>query len=191
MLIQDKKTSVNHHESFLSRLTGNFAYGLPFSARRGVTRTEDSRVRPRQANLTVTQGQGQIPIAILHLDGPLNASCYLDLIAKAKEIYGAGTRYIVLDMSDIPSVGSSSILALHSIAVVLRGEEPLDPQGGWGSLRAMANELETGSLGKQLKLFNPKPQVRETLEQASFVGFLEIHTDLDTAITSCQTGRWH
>lgn len=106
-------------------------------------------------------------------------------------MYGAGTRYIILDMSDIPSVGISGILALHSIAVLLRGEEPLDPQGGWDTLRATVNELQTGGLQTQFKLFNPKPQVQAALEQAGFGGFLEIHTDLDTAIVSCQAGRRH
>ncbi len=191
MFIQGQKTFGNQGEGSLNKLARYFTHRLPFSTRRINSRTQNSRVRPRQANLTVTQEQGQIPIAILHLHGPLNASCYLDLIAKAKEIYGAGTRHIILDMSDIPSVGTSSILALHSIAVLLRGEEPLDPQGGWDTLRAAANELQTGSLQTQFKLFNPKPQVREALEQAGFVGFLEIHTDLDTAITSFQPGRRH
>ena len=132
-----------------------------------------------------------MPVAILHLNGPLNARCYVDLMGKAKQIYGTGTRHIILDMSDISWVDSSSMFILYSIAAVLRGEEPLDPENGWGAMQLMANDLETGTRQEQFKLFNPKPQVREALEQTGFAGFLEIHTDLDTATSSFQAGRRH
>jgi anti-anti-sigma regulatory factor len=137
-----------------------------------------------QAKITLEQLQARQTVTILHLHGPLDASSYLDLLAAAREVYQAGGRNIIFDMSRVSSIGISSLVALHGIAAILRGEEPLDPVGGWNTLYTVAHELKTRGLQPQFKLLNPQPQVKETLEQAGFKGFLEIHTHLETALAS-------
>lgn len=141
-------------------------------------------IQRKQIRITVEQLQARQPVTILHLHGPLDASSYLDLIAAAREVYRAGGQNIIFDMSQVSSVGISSMVALHGVAAILRGEEPVDPAGGWNALYTIAHELRTGGLQPQFKLLNPRPQVKETLEQAGFWGFLEIHTDLETALAS-------
>ncbi len=186
MFIQDRKTFTNQPAMLLGKLAGHLTNGIALIPKRPAIPAKASQTiqRQKQTHITVTHVQGKVPVSILHVRGALNAKCYPDLIAKAKAAYQAGTRHIIFDMSDIPSLGISSMLALHSIAVLLRGEEPLDPQGGWETLRTVARDLETSGRQKQFKLLNPQAKVKQSLEQAGFSDFLEIHSDLETAIVS-------
>ena len=181
MLTQGSKSSVTHRGELFSKVAG---YLTNRNAKRRIVRQAVQTQPQEQEAITVSQVQAKVPVSILHLRGALNARSYRDLIAKAKEVYQAGGYHLILDMSDVPAVGVSSMLALHSIAVLLRGEEPLDPEAGWDALRAVARDLEVGGLQEHFKLLNPKPGVKETLDQAGFGGFLEIHSKLETAIAS-------
>jgi len=176
MLTQGTKSLVNNRGELLGKVFG-------FLVNRSAKRSTAVQAEPRTV-ITVSQAQARVPVSILHLRGALDARSYRDLIAKADEIYRAGGRYIILDMSDVPSVGVSSMLALHTVAVLLRGEEPIDAAAGWDALHAVAHDLEVAGLQEHFKLLNPTPNVKEWLEQAGFGGFLEIHTDLETAVAS-------
>ena len=143
MLTQGSKSSVNHRGELFGKVVG---YLTNRNAKRRIVRQAVQSQPQEQEAITVSQVQAKVPVSILHLGGALNASSYRDLIAKAQEVYQAGGRHLILDMSDVPAVGVSSMLALHSIAVLLRGEEPLDPEAGWDALRAVARDLEVGGL---------------------------------------------
>jgi anti-anti-sigma regulatory factor len=133
--------------------------------------------------ITVYQAQGRVPVTVLQPHGDLDASTYRDLISKAKEVYDAGTQDILLDLSDTPYLSSSGLVALHSIAVMLRGEKPPDPESGWGAFRSMDRDKDLG-LQQHFKLLNPQPDVDKVLEMAGFKRFLEVFTDLEKAIAS-------
>lgn len=140
--------------------------------------------RKQSAAISVTPLEGRGTVALLQLHGPLDAGSYLDLIAQTRELYKTGARYIIFDMSHVSRVGLSSMLALHSISLILRGEEPLDPEVGWETLRTVARDLESSGLQKNFKLLRPEAKVEAVLTQAGFKNFLEIHTDLETAVAS-------
>jgi anti-anti-sigma regulatory factor len=86
-------------------------------------------------------------------------------------------------MSEMPFMGSSGLVALHSVAILMRGESPPDPEGGWGALRSIDREREAG-LQSHVKLLDPQPRVERVLKMAGFDQFFEIHADLETAIAS-------
>ncbi len=134
--------------------------------------------------VSVVQVQGRVPVTILRPDAALNASSYLDLVAKAREVYRSGARDVVLDMRDVPAISSSGLAALYSTAVVLRGEEPPDFEMGWATFHAMARELESGSRQPHFKLLGLQPKVKQALEQVGFENLIEIHEDLERAIAS-------
>jgi anti-anti-sigma regulatory factor len=113
----------------------------------------------------------------------LDASNYQDLIAKAQQVYDEGARDLILDLSDTPYMSSSGLVALQSIAALLRGEEPPDPEAGWGAYRAIHRDRE-GGFQEHLKLLNPQPRVDQVLEMVGFKRFLEVHTDLEAAVAS-------
>lgn len=134
-------------------------------------------------NISVNQALGRVPIAVLAVQGDLDASNYQELIAKAQQVCAAGTLHILLDLTNTAFVSSSGLVALHSIALLLQGEQPPDPEQGWGAIHAVGRGL--GPVAKQhVKLLNPQPKVERVLEKAGLVEFFEIHTDLTTAIAS-------
>ena len=134
-------------------------------------------------NLTLDQAQGRVPVTILGIHGELDGSNYQMLIARAKELYDAGSRYLLLDMSDMPFMASSGLVALHSIVKLLQGEKAPDPEAGWEALHAIGREHKTG---KQpfVKLLNPQPKVSKTLDMTGMQEFFETHTDRAAAIAS-------
>ncbi len=140
----------------------------------------------RQPGMAVgaVQVQGRVPVTILHPSAALDAGSYLDLIAKAREVYQSGARDVVLDMRHVPTISSSGLAALYSVAVVLRGDEPPDLEAGWSTFHAMARELESGPQQLHFKLLGPQPKVKQALDQVGFENFLEIHDDLERAVAS-------
>ena len=134
-------------------------------------------------NITVVQYQGRVQIALLRLAGTLDGASYLDLIARAKQLYASGTRHMIVDLAQISRLSSAGVLALHQIVVLLRGEMPLDPETGWAAFHALADDLASG-IQPRIKLLAPAPQAHQVLERAGLTALIEIVTDLDTAIAA-------
>lgn len=185
MFAQKNQVVVGQQKTLFSKVFGFVTKGRPLAGHQPVNVVENSQaVEKAAANITTNCVEGQVPVTIMRLCGPLNAGSYLDLIAKAEAIYRAGGRHILLDLSDVPSVGISSLVALHGIAAILRGEQPLDPQEGWETLRAASRDVAEWGMQPQFKLLNPQPKVKQSLIESGFGNFLQIHTDLETAIGS-------
>jgi anti-anti-sigma regulatory factor len=133
--------------------------------------------------ITVDQLQGRVPVAVLAIHGDLDASNYEQVIAKARELYAAGTRHLLLDLSDVPFMGSSGVVALHSVALLMRGEAPPDPNAGWQAFHAL-DQARADGVQQQVKLLGPQPKVSRTLQMTSMDDFFEIHADKQAAIAS-------
>jgi anti-anti-sigma factor len=134
-------------------------------------------------DISVSQKQGNVPVAVLKLDGQLDGQNYQDLIAKAQELHKAGARDFVLDLSDLTYISSAGLVALHSIALMLKGEELPDTEHGWSAYRSMGRTSAAG-LQTHIKLFNPREEVKSVLEMVGFTNVFEIFTDLDEAVKS-------
>jgi anti-anti-sigma regulatory factor len=134
-------------------------------------------------NISVREMQGRVPVAILAVQGDLDASNYEDLIAKATEVQSAGRADMLLDLTNMSFISSSGLVALHSIALLMRGEQPPASEEGWSAIRSIHRGLGTG-VQQHVKLLNPQPYVERTLGKAGLIEFFEIHTDLDTAVAS-------
>lgn len=120
---------------------------------------------------------------ILDLDGELDASNYLDVIERVRQLYNGGARQLVIDLSNLTFLSSSGLVALHSAALVMRGEEPPGPELGWSAFHAIATDVEQG-FETCCKLVNPQGRVRKTLEMTGFNTFLEIFDNTDAAVRS-------
>jgi anti-anti-sigma regulatory factor len=125
----------------------------------------------------------RVPITIMQLQGELDASNYLDVIERSKEIYAAGTRHLLLDLSELSFMSSSGLVALHGAAMTMQGKPLPDPEYGWATFHSIGKDVERGSL-KNCKILNPQPSVGRSLEVTGFNRFLEIYTDLDGALAS-------
>jgi anti-anti-sigma regulatory factor len=133
--------------------------------------------------VTVSEAQGKVPVMILHTHGDLDASNYRELIAQAQELYDGGARAMILDMSDTSYMSSSGLVALQSIAALLRGEEPAGTETGWGAYHAIDRDRDVG-FQTHFKLLSPQPRVDQVLEMVGFKRFLQVYTDLESAVAS-------
>jgi anti-anti-sigma regulatory factor len=133
--------------------------------------------------LTVDQVQSRVPVTILAIQGDLDASNYEQVIVKARELYEAGTRHLLLDLGAMPFMGSSGVVAIHSVALLMRGERPPDPQGGWQAFHSIDHARADGAQ-PYVKLHSPQPKVNPTLQMTSMSDFFEIFTDRQAAIDS-------
>jgi anti-anti-sigma factor len=134
-------------------------------------------------NMSVSQAQGNIPVTVIKLDGQLDGQNYQELIAKSQELYKAGTRDFLLDLSDLTYISSAGLVALHSMALLSRGEQLPDTEGGWSAYRSMGRSSEAG-MQKHVKLLNPRSEVLGVLDMVGFGNVFEIYTDLNEAIKS-------
>lgn len=133
--------------------------------------------------LTVDQVESRVPVTILAIHGDLDASNYEQVIAKARELYAAGVRHLLIDCSAMPFMGSSGVVAIHSIALLMRGETPPDPTAGWQAIHSI-DHARAGGMQPQVKLLSPQPKVSRTLQMTSMSDFFEIHSNMQAAITS-------
>jgi hypothetical protein len=134
-------------------------------------------------NISVSLAQGRVPVTVLCPQGELDASNYQELISAAREVVRGGGQDILLDLSQTTYMSSSGLVALQSTAALLRGEEPPDPDAGWGAFRAIDRDREAG-FQEHFKLLNPQPRVDHVLDMVGFKLFLEVYDDLEAAIAS-------
>jgi len=133
--------------------------------------------------VSVETEQGQVPVTVMKVVGDVDASNYRDLIAAAREQYAAGARHILLDLSEVGYVGSSGLVALHSISVLVRGQQPPDPEAGWQAFRTMGRDVEAG-MQQGVKLLNLQPAVARVLDTSGMAQFFEIFTDRAAAVNA-------
>jgi anti-anti-sigma regulatory factor len=133
--------------------------------------------------IKLEQVKGKEQISILSIQGDLDASNYKEVINIAKKAHEDGARFLLIDMSEMSFMSSSGLIALHSIALLMRGEEPSDLEYGWEAIRSLDRDRDSGKQ-ENIKLLNPQPKIAQSLEITGLKEFFEIHTDLDTAIAS-------
>jgi anti-anti-sigma regulatory factor len=134
-------------------------------------------------NITTEQPSARVPVTLLRLQGDLDGSNYLDLIAKAKEAYQNGAKHLLLDLGGVPYMSSAGLVALHSAVQLLRGAQPPDPEAGWSTLKSVALEQPT-TAQQFVKLIDPQPRVTRTLEMSGMNVFFEIYPDEAAALAS-------
>ena len=132
--------------------------------------------------IIVSQENGNVPVSVLQLKGDLDASSYLDLVNTAQQLYDTGTRYMVLDLTDLAFISSAGLASLHMVTKLFRGEKS-DPEQGWATFKNIDRERDNG-MQKNVKLLNPSPDVDKVLDTVGFKQFFEIYTDLEEAVQS-------
>jgi anti-anti-sigma regulatory factor len=133
--------------------------------------------------ITVSEQKGNVPVSVLQPHGDVDASNYTELIDLVKQLSASGSRDFIIDLSDVPFMSSAGLVALHSIAIMMRGEQPADPKAGWAALKSMDRSRERG-MQKHVKLLNPQQYVADTFEKAGFTQFFEVFRDQKEALAS-------
>ncbi len=133
--------------------------------------------------ISVSSAQGKVPISVVTITGQLDGQNYQELIGKAKELYETGTRNVLLDLSNLTYISSAGIVALHTIALMLRGETVPNPEQGWSTVRSVDRTRESG-IQQHMKLYNPRPEITSVLDMVGFTAFFQIFTDRDQALAA-------
>ena len=113
--------------------------------------------------VTVTQTCGRVPVTVIQLGDRLNLGNTEEFEQAAKGAYAAGGRNMVVDLSKVPSLTSAGIRTILVIYKMLT--EPTDAT-------------------KHLKLVGPIPAVREVLDIAGILKFIEVFASQDEAVAS-------
>ncbi len=125
--------------------------------------------------ITVNIQQAHEPIAVMHLQGDINASNFVQIVDKAREIYQNPARNLVIDLSEVPNVSTTGLVAIHKIALLYSGvpEEKAHPY-----------LTHNSAARKHVKLLNPQPAVDQALTTAGLKLFFKIFHDLESALNS-------
>ncbi len=116
--------------------------------------------------------------AVMRLTGEINASNFMQVIGKARELYDKSTRNLVIDLSEVSSISSTGIVGIHKIALLYSGvaqdvEENENP-----------DFTHVSNARKHVRLLNPQPDVDKSLEIAGMKLFFKIFNNLDDALQS-------
>ena len=125
-----------------------------------------------------------VPVTVMALDGELDASNYLRLVDDVKELYDAGTRHLLLDLTDLSFIASSGLVALFSVVRVMNGEEPPDPEYGWRAFHEVSRGVEEGDVQTAVQLSGAQPSVAEVLERTGLDRLFRSHPDRETALAA-------
>ena len=134
-------------------------------------------------NLSDEQAQARVPVNILRVQGDVDGSNYQQLIERARALYQAGARQILLDLGGVRYMSSAGLVALHTMALLYQDQPLPDPDYGWRAIRALG---EAGAVGKQpfVRLLRPQPRVASVLEQTGLLAYFEVFEDEAAALAA-------
>jgi anti-anti-sigma regulatory factor len=118
-------------------------------------------------------------IAIMKLQGEINASNFMEIVNKAQGLYNNPARNLILDLGEVTSVSTTGLVALHKIALLYSGI----PQGVDAD-DTRPDFTHSSNARKFVKLLNPQPEVDKALEKAGMKLFFKVFKDLESAIQS-------
>jgi anti-anti-sigma factor len=135
--------------------------------------------------IIISQNQDNSPATIMQLQGALDGSSYEKFVTEAQNLYDAGTRNLILDMSELTFLSSAGLAGLHRIARIYRGEDRSIMEEGWAAIHAMGKERDSG-FQNHVKLLNPSEKILDVLDTVGFKTFFEIYADIHPAMASFQ-----
>lgn len=122
--------------------------------------------------------QASEPIAIMRLNGEINASNFIQISDKAQELYKNPARNLIIDLSDVTAITSTGLAAIHKIALLYSGIPQKVTQD------TNPDFTHSSNARRHVKLLNPQPEVEKSLETAGLKLFFKVFKDLDSAIAS-------
>ena len=133
--------------------------------------------------INVSTQQGHVPVAVMQLNGDLDASNYTEAIQKAQELYAGGARNLILDLSNVPYMSSAGLMAIHTLVLVFGVGQTTNKEGGRPAFRAVNPQRDTAAR-EHVKLLNPQAKVGQVLEMVGLKQFFQIFDNLQNAIDS-------
>jgi anti-anti-sigma regulatory factor len=133
--------------------------------------------------INFSKQEARVPVIVMQLAGNLDASNYTEVIAKAQGAYDEGARDLLIDLSKVPYVSSAGLMSLHTAALIFAGYAMSAKESGRPAFRSI-NAQNEKIVRQHVKLLNPQPAVEHVLDTVGLKQFLDIYTDLETAVQS-------
>ncbi len=127
--------------------------------------------------IKVSQERASVPVTVLHVKGEMTADTAGQFESAVALAIANGTRDLILDLTEVPFVGSFGIRSINKTLVALYQANGLTDEDARRVLR-------TGSKARYLKLLNPNPEVVKVLELSGLDLLLEMHRDLAETVAS-------
>jgi anti-anti-sigma factor len=127
---------------------------------------------------------GDPAIAVVALDGELDASNYEKVIDAVRDAYAQGARGLVFDLSGLTFMASSGLFALHSALRIMRGETPPDPEMGWGALHQVSQDHD--SQAASVRLAAAQEPIARVLERTGMTALFGVDATRADAIATLQ-----
>jgi hypothetical protein len=122
-------------------------------------------------------------VAVIALAGELDGSNFEDLIEAGRIALAAGASRVVIDLGELTYMGSSGLVAIHSIALLTRGREPVSSENGWQAIHDIGSEAADAG-DPTLHLAAPGPSVSRVLDRSGMSGLFPVHPDRGTAVAA-------
>lgn len=136
--------------------------------------------------MDITTDRPSPDLAVIALTGELDGSNFEQVIAAGRAARDEGAGRIVLDLAGLTYMGSSGLVAIHSIALLLRGQEPTSPEDGWQAIHDIGREAADGPA--PLLLAAPAPSVRRVLDRSGMSELFPVHDDRSSALAAAAGG---
>ncbi len=133
--------------------------------------------------MDITTERPNADLAVIGLAGELDGSNFEHLIEAGRLARDGGARRIVLDLSGLTYMGSSGLVAIHSIALLLRGQEPTSPDNGWQAIHDLSAAPAEG-LDGALTLAGPPASIERVLDRSGMLGLFAVYPDRATALAA-------
>lgn len=130
-----------------------------------------------ELNITASQIQGDVPVTILHLSGHLHGTTERELLDRARQAQEDGSKYLLLDLSEVEVLTSAGLRAIHNIFNMFT------PKGDRDVIHQHGDEPYKSPY---FKLVCPNPDVYYVLNIAGFLQNILIFNNMDEAASSFQ-----
>jgi anti-anti-sigma factor len=128
-----------------------------------------------ELTIKVSVVEGATPVTILHLDGHLHGETEHALVDHAKQALEDGSRYLLLDLSDLQVLTSAGLRAIHNIFNLFT------PQDDHTVIHQHGDDPYKSPY---FKLVCPNPHIYYVLNIAGFLQNILIFNDMDEAVNS-------
>jgi anti-anti-sigma regulatory factor len=132
--------------------------------------------------MEITTDQPTPDLAVIGLTGELDGSNFEQVIDAGRAACDGGAQRIVLDLSRLTYMGSSGLVAIHSISLLLRGQEPPSPDSGWQAIHDIGSAQVDDSQEAPLLLVGPPPSIERVLQRSGMLGLFPVHADRASAV---------
>jgi anti-anti-sigma factor len=118
--------------------------------------------------IEIVQEQARVPVTIFRLADRINLGNAEHLEEKAREAFANGVRYLLIDLTNVPSITSAGLRTLQII------------------YKLFETGVSSGISRRStcLKLLNPTPELRRMLSLSGFDLFFDIYDNQQEALLS-------